>query len=407
MAADHAQILESARVLMTRDSASEAIMDDGAQPLQRDAPPQDAMLRMVLPAKGGGLRAAYDVAQRILGDIAAWAVVALVLILLFAPAAAFLVSGGWAVVTYIAAAITLYHLVVSSSLAGLLDALRTLDLAGRVAVTSASYYALLAALVVLVAGLAGRRWRRLFLFPGIMLTLPSALIFYFGLRMTLDAVSSVRPLSLAAQTGITLYLLLDAVLLAAFLVDLRPTSRHARRRNRHRYERVELSEYDEERRLSASLPLVRFGHITAPLAAGPDLDSSFDPDEAETAIVPIVPSATGDRPVLEAAASAQDVATQRIDDAPEAAPPAAAAVGEPPPPARTPRKRRPRAPFVVVAIEEPAPLEPAPEQPLAVEHPSPPIDEPALDASLPAVEDIAQAVSEPAADEPAEAAAPD
>lgn len=388
-------------------------MDDGAQPLQSDTPPQDAMLRMVLPAKGGGLRAvpriAWRVAWRVLGDIAAWAVVALVLVLLFTPAAAFLVAGGWAVVTCVTAATTLYHLFVGSSVAGLFDVLRALDIAGRIAVTSVGYYALLSALVVLEAGLLGRRWRRLFLFPGIILTIPSALIFYFGLRMTLDAVSSGHPASLVVQTAITLYLLLDAVLLAAFLVDLRPKPRHARRRNRRGHARVAQpeydEEYDEERSVSAPLPLVRFGQISAPLAT--DLGSNSEPDEAETAIIPAVLAPSEDRLVPDADAAAQAI-EEAPEDAPEDTPPVVAASEEPKPatPEPVPLEHRSLPAFVVVAIEEPAA---EPEQPLAVEQHSPPMDEPAptLDESSPAVEDIAPAVSEPAIDEPAEAAAPD
>lgn len=295
-------------------------MDDGAQPLLDDIPPQNAMLRVVLPIKGakiGILRVVRGIVWRVLGEIAAWTAVAVMLVLLFAPAAVFLVAGGWAIATCMTSATTLYRLFVSSSAADLFETLRALDIAGRVAVASGGYFALLSALIVLEAGLLGRRWRRFFLFPGIMLTIPSALIFYFGLRMTLDAVTAGYPLSLVTEAGLALYLLLDTVLLAGFLVDLRP--KPTRRHNGYRYERHERAappEYDawQSPSPSASLPLVHFGRLSTPLV--PDLD------EAETAIVPVVPVVTPRReertaldadvpaPPIEAAAAAAGVVEQ-------------------------------------------------------------------------------------------------
>lgn len=263
-------------------------MDGGAQPSESDArqndpQPNAAMLKVVLPSKRNSPGPVRALAQHIVGELAAWAVAAVLLVLLLTPGVVFFVAGCWAVVTYITSAVTLYHLIVSARFADLLEPLQALDLAGRVAVLSAGYYALLSALIVFAAGMLGKRWRRLFLFPGTVLTVPSGLVFYFGLHMTLDAVTTGHPWSLAAQTVLTLYLICDTILLAAFLVDLRPKPKRPRGRNRssRRASKRAAPDLLEERAPSPSLPLVRFGQPVAP--------PPIALDEVETAVVPVVP----------------------------------------------------------------------------------------------------------------------
>lgn len=228
------------------------------------------MLRMVAPRVGGRLHVARSAARYALGEAAAWLVVALVLVVLLAPAAILVLAGCWAFVTFTASAVTLYHLAASSRLGDVLPPLQALDIAGRVVATSASYFALLASLLVLEAGLLGSRWRRLFLLPGIVLTIPCVLLFYFALRLLLDAVSAVYPLSPAAQTALTLYLVLDAVVLGACLVDLRP---RRRRRRAHRWRRstsggaiATVGQPEIGQPAAPSMPLVHFGPPSLPLA---------------------------------------------------------------------------------------------------------------------------------------------
>lgn len=253
-----------------------APLGDAAQPARLEPAPAapsapaaaGGMLGMVMPAPPQPTnRAALDSIRRVLGELVAWAVVALALVLLLTPALVLLAAGGWAIVTYITSAVTLYHLLVASRLADLLGPLQALDLAGRVAATSAGYYALLCGLLVLEAGLLGKRWRRLFLFPGIVLSLPAALAFYFALRLLLDAMNATHPLSLAAQTGLTLYLLLDAAVLAAYLVDLSPKPRRTRtRRRQHRWRAARRGlPAPLGQPASPSLPLVHFGPPSVPL----------------------------------------------------------------------------------------------------------------------------------------------
>lgn len=324
-------------------------MDGGVQPSQSDARPDAAMLKVVLPSKSGWQSSARALARRLFGELAAWAVVAVVLVLLLTPGVVFLLAGCWAIVTYIASAVTLYHLIISSRFADLLDPLRALDLAGRVAVLSAGYYALLSALIVFAAGMLGKRWRRLFLLPGVVLTIPAGLVFYFGLHMTLDAVTIGHPWPLVAQTGLTLYLICDTILLAAFLVDLRPKPKRQRRRNRSNRgapEGADAPELLAERAVSPSLPLVRFGQPISP--------PSISLDEAETAVVPTVPVA----PVDEAETALVSVALPAVVKLPQPDTAAqTAALAEPAPETQEPESmtdtQHPTG-------DEPAPAQPAP-----------------------------------------------
>lgn len=258
------------------------------------AEPRTGMLGMVLPRAGDDIHMARAIARHVLGEIAVWAVVVLMLVLLLAPATVFLVAGCWAIVTYITSAATLYQLLMSWRIADMLGPLRALDMAGRVAATSAGFYALICGLLVLVAGMLGKRWRRLFLVPGIILTVPGALAFFFALRLTIDAISAGNPISPVAQTGLTIYLLLDAVAVAAFLVDLRPKPRRASpRRQRRRVKREKREGGDGDAQAEepgqaepgneaapAVLPLVHFGPPSVPLAS--------EVVEADTTILPAV-----------------------------------------------------------------------------------------------------------------------
>lgn len=266
-------------------------MDDAAPLADSTQPPQPdpelelapaapiaagGMLGMVMPAASptSNRSSMSGRVRRVLGEIASWGAVVLVLAVLFAPPVALLIAGCWSVVAYVTSAVTLYKLIAASRLADLLGPLQTLDMAGRIAATSAGFYALLCGLLVLAAGLLGKRWRRLFLVPGTVLSIPAALAFYLALRLTLDAIAPRYSLSGIAQAALTIYLLLDAVLLAGLLVDLRPRPRHARNRPRPRWRRDQRGqrdadpepEFELEQPASPSLPLVHFGPPSVPLS---------------------------------------------------------------------------------------------------------------------------------------------
>ncbi|HLJ82292.1 MAG TPA: hypothetical protein VKT52_12445 [Ktedonobacterales bacterium] len=219
--------------------------------------PESGWLRFVAPQPDTvSVRAATHLLRRIGGECGAWAVVLVVALVLLAPVAACVVAGGWAIYTYVHGFVTLWQNVSSYQLSNLVQPLDSLSLAAQVALASAGYFALLAALIVLMAGLLGKRWGRLFLFPGITFTLPSALAFFIGFRLSLDALAAPSGIPLPVRTALLVYLLLDAIVLAAVLVDVSP-----RRRRTHRARWMP----GRQRTPSAPLAPVHFGS-SGPLA---------------------------------------------------------------------------------------------------------------------------------------------
>ncbi len=189
------------------------------------------------------------------------AVAAATLAILFAPAIVFAVAGCWAVFTFANTLYTVWRLLEHWQLAEVFARLDILDAADRVAVASAGYFAVFFALVVLFAGLLGRRGQRLFLLPGLLFVIPSTALFGTGARLTGEELATRWGFSGLLQTALTLYVLLDAVILAAYLTDLRPRRRRrALRRGGRQSTRPAL------KRDSAPLPVVRFGP-SAPLDA--------------------------------------------------------------------------------------------------------------------------------------------
>jgi len=210
--------------------------------------------------------------RHIAGECGAWTAIIAVLLVLLTPTAGFIVAGSWALTTYIRTLIVLWQHVKSYQLTSLAPQLDSLNLAARVGLASAGYFTLLAALIVLMAGLLGRHWRRLFLFPGIILTLPGALAFFWGMRLSLTALATPRGISSLAQTALLAYLLMDVIVLAAALVDVSP-----RRRRRVRSQR--------QRTPSAPLVPVHFGP-SGPLAATRKLAESAHLEPPVPGVVP-------------------------------------------------------------------------------------------------------------------------
>ncbi|HZC78541.1 MAG TPA: hypothetical protein VE258_12385, partial [Ktedonobacterales bacterium] len=189
------------------------------------------------------------------------AAAAATLAILFAPAIVFAVAGCWAVFTFANTLYTVWRLLQHWQLAEVFARLDILDAANRVAVASAGYFALFFALVVLFAGLLGRHGQRLFLLPGLLFVIPSTALFGMGARLTGEELAARWGFSSWLLTTLTLYALLDAIILAAYLTDLRP-----RRRRRVLRRGGRQSDRPALKRDSAPLPVVRFGPA-APLDA--------------------------------------------------------------------------------------------------------------------------------------------
>jgi hypothetical protein len=257
------------------------------------------------------------------------AVAAATLTILFAPAIVFVVAGCWAVFTFANTLYTVWRLLEHWQLAEVFARLDILDAADRVAVASAGYFALFFALVVLFAGLLGRRGQRLFLLPGLLFVIPSTALFGMGARLTGEELAARWGFSGPLQIALTLYALLDAIVLAAYLTDLRPRRRlRALRRDGRQSDRPTLK-LD-----SAPVPVVRFGP-SAPLAAV-HTEVEIVPESVRGAAAPpadsvpfVVSKAAIAAPLPEdsivSAPSAHAGAARPSEDAPESASPAASA----------------------------------------------------------------------------------
>jgi hypothetical protein len=186
---------------------------------------------------------------RHLGALAASVLLYAFAALCFAPPLLFLAAGVWSAVAYARTLLSLLHLLGDWQFSTFLGRLEAARLAARVALASGAYFVLLFALIVLFAGLLGRRWRRLLLLPGLLLTLPALVLFLAGVEAAAEGIAGrfALPPSLAGPL-LTLYALLDAVLLAAFLTDPRPGLGRRRRRG-----------HPSEELTTTPLPIVRFG----------------------------------------------------------------------------------------------------------------------------------------------------
>jgi hypothetical protein len=265
------------------------------------------------------------------------AVAAATLAILFAPAIVFAVAGCWAVFTFANTLYTVWRLLEHWQLAEVFARLDIFDAADRVAVASAGYFALFFALVVLFAGLLGRRGQRLFLLPGLLFVIPSTALFGMGARLTGEELAARWGFSSLLLTALTLYALLDAIVLAAYLTDLRPRRRgRAVRRGGRQSDRPALK-HD-----SAPLAVVRFGP-SAPLAAVHTAVESVPESVSDEAAPPAdsVPFVVSKAPTeallpedsIISAPSADASAAAPSEDTDESASPAAPA---PPPEAGTP-----------------------------------------------------------------------
>ncbi len=246
----------------------------------------------------------------IFGGAAVYSLAAVLLL----PPVLFLGAGVWSVVTYARTLVTLWNQFISGQLQTFLDGLGGVDLPVRLAMASGAFFALLFALIVIFAGLLGRGWRWLLLLPGLLLGVPALVIFLTGAQAAASALYAAQAFPEFLAPLATAYALIDLVVLAAFLTDLRP--RLPRRRRTRRSEQV-----------AQALPLVRFGPPSAFVVARVDapeedavetsLDNPTDPRmtaSVSAALHPALPVA-----LLPIAAAQHDV-KPAVPDATHAAP---------------------------------------------------------------------------------------
>ena len=211
---------------------------------------------------------------------------------LLTPPVVLFFSGLWNTVAYFTSVWTLWHEITAWRIADMLAALVAVDTASRFALAGGSYFALVFSFMVLCAGLLGRSWRRIFVVPGVLLCAPSVVIFTFAATLSFTVLAARMHLPSWLQYPLIGYALLDALLLAALLLDLRPSSHRARRAHRSAHRRGVTESADM---LSAPLPVVRFGPS--------QLLSELNPVDAMTQPAAILPISQTPIEAEEAAAS--------------------------------------------------------------------------------------------------------
>lgn len=187
-------------------------------------PDPDAPRRLHLP-RGRRLRELLSVR---LDGFSAALVADVAVALLFLPPVAFALAGLWGLIAYARALYAAWHVLTHWQLDAFFARLSAVDFAARVGLAGGAYVALLLALIVVFAGLLGRGPRRLFLLPGVVLAAPAAALFLFAAEATLEEVAARLHLPAALAPLLTAYALVDAVVLAALLLDLRPRRRRRR-----------------------------------------------------------------------------------------------------------------------------------------------------------------------------------
>jgi hypothetical protein len=176
---------------------------------------------------------------------------------LIVPPILFLVSGLWSTITYITGVWTLWHEVEAWRINDMFTALVAVDASSRFALAGVSYFTLIFSFIVLFAGLLGRRWQHMFVVPGVILCAPSIVIFTVAATLSFSVLAQRLYLPGWLQYPLIGYALVDALLLAALLLDLRPSA-HRRKRTERRGHHTASSEAATVS-TPTPLPLVRFG----------------------------------------------------------------------------------------------------------------------------------------------------
>lgn len=205
-------------------------------------------------------------------------------LVLFAPPIVMAIVSVWAGVTGVRALWDGGQLLNHWQVGSLGSLLPSLNAASRLALFGVSFFATLFAMIVFMGGTFGRGWRHLFLVPGVLLAAPSLVVFVQSARMTgvlLTELGVARP----TQMAVFAYLLLDALLLAFILTDVRPRRQNKTRRSSMRSSTA--SSRPRDRRLSESQPVEDETFATVPElpVVHFDLSSPFEVEAKSSAAV--------------------------------------------------------------------------------------------------------------------------
>lgn len=225
------------------------------------------------------------------------------------PPAVFFISGLWGSITFVSSVVTLWREISTWRLADMFTSLATVDTSGGFALAGVSYFALIFSFIVLFGGLLGHRWQRIFVMPGILLCAPSVIIFTFAATLSFSVIASRLLLPKWLEYPLIGYALLNALMLAVMLLDLRPSRRH-RRLARHLHRRKEIID-DVDGVSSTPLPIVRFGPSQPPVATGV---SGTSPQPA-VALVPPSPALSSEADATPVGLSPAEVVAETVADA--------------------------------------------------------------------------------------------
>lgn len=197
----------------------------------------------------------------------------LLLALIYAPTVALLLIGLLAALGWLSGLWHLVRLLVSHQLDQFGSGYTRLDLAGRLGLLSASYLIVLCALVVVVVGIRGRRWWRLYLVPGVLLSAAAAILFLLAAA----AVQALLGLADGPWRLLVGLALADAVVVGARIGGIGAGPLGTRRQRLRRRLRPVRDVPAARRRTTDPLPVIRFGpRISgAPVAiAAPEDDTA-------------------------------------------------------------------------------------------------------------------------------------
>lgn len=156
------------------------------------------------------------------------------LLAILGPAVAFLIALSWGVVTYARSVMLLVDLVHARNFGALGPQLHQLNLAARFTLLSAGYFALIFSMIVVYAGVLGRRRQRALLLPGILLVAQSIVAYLLGVVLASASVSAATGIAIEVFAAFFLYALVDAFALGVLLADTRAPVHRARRFMRRR-----------------------------------------------------------------------------------------------------------------------------------------------------------------------------
>lgn len=190
-------------------------------------------------------------------DMLSIAIFSTAIVGIIVPPVTLFFSGLWSTWAYVTGVWALWQEIKTWRIADIFTSLVAVDASGRFALTSVSYFALIFSFIVLFAGLLGRHWQHIFVVPGILLCATSVVVFTLAATLSFSVLATRWHLPGWLQYPLVGYVMLDALLLAVLLLDLRPSTRHKRLARRQRRHEAPIEETALKR--LTPLPLVRFG----------------------------------------------------------------------------------------------------------------------------------------------------